>query len=129
MSEENVEVVQQIVGYFAATGEFGPREAYDPDVTFTSRGVSPQTFHGFDGLLDALADFREAWARIEPQLVELIDDDDVVVALIRFRVHSQVGLDLEFDEGWAYWFRGGQIARIEQHASKQEALEAAGLSE
>ena len=32
-------------------------------------------------------------------------------------------------EGWATWIRDGKITRIEHHATKEEALEAAGLSE
>jgi hypothetical protein len=36
-------------------------------------------------------------------------------------------VELEVDEGWATWLRNGKITRIEQHGTKQEALEAAGL--
>jgi ketosteroid isomerase-like protein len=131
MSEENVEIVRRIADHFAASGEVGPTEAFDPEVTFMTRGDvgSPQTFRGYDGLRLAQADFGEVWARIEPQLIELIDDDDVVVAMVRIGVHSHAGLDLEIEEGWAYWFRDGRVVRIEQHASKEKALEAAGLSE
>jgi ketosteroid isomerase-like protein len=44
-------------------------------------------------------------------------------------VRGHGGVELEVVEGWATWIRDGKITRIEQYASKAEALEAAGLRE
>jgi hypothetical protein len=38
MSQENVEVVRRVFDYFNQTGEAGPLDLYDPQVTFTTRG-------------------------------------------------------------------------------------------
>lgn len=131
MSRENVEIVRGLTDYFNEHGAPGPMEAFDPEVTFTTRGDvgSPQTFAGHGGLMDALGNFHEVWERIEAQLIELIDASEIVVAVIRFVIRSRRGVDLDFEEGWVYWLRGGKVVRIEQHASKAQALEAAGLSE
>ncbi len=131
MSKENVESVQRMTDYFNENAVPGPIELFDPEFTFTSRGDvgSPQTFVGHQGLLDALASFSEVWDRIDSHLIESIARDDVVVAVFRFEVHSHGGVDLRIEEGWAYWFREGKVVRVEQHGSKEKALEAAGLSE
>lgn len=131
MPEANVETIRRITDHFNANGELGPADAFDPEVTFRTRGDvgSPQTYHGHEGLREAHADFGEAWSEIEVEPIELIDADDVLVAVFRFRVRSQAGLDLEIEEGWSYWFRDGGIARIEQHGTKQNALAAAGLAD
>jgi hypothetical protein len=45
---------------------------------------------------------------------------------IQWRLRGHSGVELETLEGWATWVRDGKITRIEQHADKQEALDAAG---
>jgi hypothetical protein len=46
-----------------------------------------------------------------------------------FHLRAQSGVELDVEEAWVYWVRNGKIWRMKQHASKQEALEAAGLRE
>ena len=129
MSQENVEVVRRVFDYFNQTGEAGPLDLYDPQVTFTTRGdvEGPTTFTGHRGMADGVASFGEAWAETAAHIIELIEDDDVVVAVIRFELVSQTGVELEVEEAWAYWLHDEKITRIEQHGSRQKALEAAGL--
>ncbi len=59
----------------------------------------------------------------------MIEGDNVAVAVVRFELLSQTGVELEVEEAWAYWLRDGKFTRIEQHGSRRKALEAAGLSE
>jgi ketosteroid isomerase-like protein len=75
----------------------------------------------------ATEDFREAWAEIQAEPIELIEDGDAVVAVFRFSLTSRAGVSLETEEGWAYWLSDGRIHRIEQHATREAALEAAGI--
>jgi ketosteroid isomerase-like protein len=72
---------------------------------------------------------REVWADLRGEISEVIEADDAVVSVIRWRVRGHSGVELEVVEGWATWIRDGKITRIEQHGSKEEALEAAGLTE
>ena len=129
MSEENVEVVRRVIDYINETGEAGPFELYDADITFTTRGEvsGPETYTGHQGMADAVAMFGQVWAKSAAHIIELIEDDDVVVAVLRFELVSQTGVELEVEEAWAYWLHDEKITRIEQHGSRQKALEAAGL--
>jgi len=86
MSQANVEVVQRVFDYFNETGEAGPLELYDPQVTFTMRGdvEGPNTFTGHGGMADAIASFGEVWAQTTVHIIELIEGDDVVVAVFEW---------------------------------------------
>jgi ketosteroid isomerase-like protein len=131
MSQENVEVVRRIVEHVNETGEAGPLELYDPDITFTTRGEvgGSATFTGHQGLRRAEAMFAQVWAETHTTIVELIEGEDVVVAVVRIELRSQAGVSLEVEEAWAYWIRNGKLVRIEQHGAREKALAAAGLSE
>jgi len=128
MSRENVEIVRRVIGYVNETGEAGPIDLYDAEVTFTTRGGvgGKRTFTGHAGMADALAMFGEVWAQTAAHILKLIEGDDAVVALVRIELRSQAGVDLDVEEAWAYWLRDGKITRIEQHGDRQAALEAAG---
>jgi ketosteroid isomerase-like protein len=131
MSRENVEIVQRTTDYFNDTGAPGPMELYDPELIFTTRGDvgGAETYKGHRGLVDATASFGEIWTQVTAHIIELLGTTDVVVSVIRFHLRSQAGVDLEVVEAWAYWLRGGKIHRIEQHPTRESALEATGLSE
>ncbi|HEX3294628.1 MAG TPA: hypothetical protein VHR38_12925 [Solirubrobacterales bacterium] len=93
-----------------------------------ARRDTQERYTGKQGLADVNAAFREVWKKIDAQIVELIEGDDVVVAMMRMRLLSHEGVDLEVEEDWPYWLRDGTVVRVEQHATKPSALEAAGLS-
>jgi ketosteroid isomerase-like protein len=130
MSQENVEIVRRAVDRLSETGEpdWG---LYDPDLVWTTRpdGPAHYTYRGLDGLRRGNESLREAWAELRGEILETVGSGDAVVSLIRWHLRGHSGVELEVVEGWATWIRDGKITRIEQHASKKEALEAAGLRE
>ncbi len=129
MSQENVELVRRAIEYFGETGQVAA-ECYDPGIECTTRSDGPgqTTSHGVGGLRRSVDDFREAWASTTFEAEELIPRNDAVVVPMPFHPGAQSGVRLEVEEAWVYWVRNGKMWRME-HASKQEALEAAGLSE
>jgi ketosteroid isomerase-like protein len=114
MSQENVGVLRR-------ANEFLERGEVD--------SPNYMTYKGLDGLRRSLASVGEAWDSISVELREVIEQDEVIVALLHFRLLGHSGVELEVDQGWAYWMRDGKIHRVEQYGTKQEALEAAGLRE
>jgi ketosteroid isomerase-like protein len=130
MSQDNVEVVRRVIAYLNETGAAGPLELFDPDVTFTTRGElgGGETFTGREGIRRAVAMFGEVWAKTTAHVVDLIEGDNVVVAVLRMELRSHAGVDLEVEEAWAYRLRDDKIARVEQHGKREDALDAAGLS-
>ena len=130
MSRENVEIVRRAIDYFGETGEI-PVECYDPGVEFTTRSDGPgqTTYHGIDGLRQSVESFQEAWASTRFEAQEFIEVEEAVIVSVLFHLRAQSGVELDVEEAWAYWVRDGKITRIEQHGTKPEALQSAGLSE
>jgi ketosteroid isomerase-like protein len=130
MSQTNVEIVRRAIDRLSDTGE-PDWDLYDADIVWTSRpdGPAHYTRRGLDGLRSGVESLREAWAEIRGETLETVESGDAVVSVIRWRLRGHGGIELDVVEGWATWIRDGKIVRIEQHASKQDALEAAGLGE
>jgi ketosteroid isomerase-like protein len=130
MSQENVEIVRRAIDHLNKTGE-PDWDLYDADLVWTTRPDGPAhfTYRGLDGLRRGSRSMRQVWAELQGEIVETIEAGDVVVSVIRWNLRSQSGVALDEIEGWVTWIRDGKITRIEQHADKAEALEAAGLSE
>jgi len=130
VSEENVEIVRRAVRHLNETGEpdWG---LYDPELVWTTRADGPAhlTYRGLDGLRQGIASLRSVWADFKAEIEDITAGEDCVVSVLRWRLRAQSGVELEEVEGWATWLRDGKIIRIEQHGSKEEALEAARLSE
>src|SRR3954464_887582 len=80
MPQDNVEVVRRVIENLNETGEAGPLELYDPEVTFTTRGDigGTDTFTGHVGLVRAVEMFGEAWAQTSARVIDVIEGDDVV---------------------------------------------------
>ena len=130
MSQENVEILRRAISHLNEAGE-PDLDLYDPDLVWTTRADGPahNTYRGLDGLRRGTASLREVWVDVHAEILEVIDAADTVVSVLRWRLRAQSGVELEAVEGWVTWIREGRITRIEQHPGKQEALEAAGLSE
>ena len=128
MPDSNAELVRSALDRFNETGA----PAWDlcaPDLIFTTRGDLEGTasFHGHEGFAQALEHFHKVWGRIRFEVVEIAGNDPLV-ALLRIGLQGrESGVPVSVDEAWAVWFRDGKMSRIEQHATKPEALKAAGL--
>jgi ketosteroid isomerase-like protein len=85
-------------------------------------------YEGYDGIRRFAADFYAAWDELRTEPQEFLDVGDQVVVILRMsgRMH-----ELEIDEVWSglSTFRNGRIVRIEGFATREGALEAAGLRE
>jgi ketosteroid isomerase-like protein len=129
MSHENVEVIRRTIERLDK-GELAP-EYYDPEIEWVTMPDSPlrTSYTGLTGLQRSLESIQEAWESMSVEAREFIESDEVIVAVLHFKVRSHSGVELDLDQGWAYWMRNGKIWRIEQHGTKQEALGALGLRE
>jgi ketosteroid isomerase-like protein len=144
MSQENVEIVRRFFAFFepfagriepdevadrlpdAALGEF-----FDPELEWVPipQGLlAGSTYSGFDGFRGFVADFIAAWDEIHAEPQEFVDRGDQVVVIFRVRGRMH---ELEIDEVWShlYTLRNGRIVRVQSFASREGALEAAGLRE
>ena len=123
------------MGYerFAATGEFVADLATNDFVWSMSnfRGwPEQQTYEGAEEVRGFLEDWVGAWDDWELEVDELLDAGDKVVALVRQHGRSKAaGMPVEMSFAQVWTVRDGKQTRMDMYSDREEALEAAGLSE
>ena len=137
MSEENVEVVRRIYEAAARRDVEAVLALYDTEVAFDNthaphgglirRGV----FRGHEGLRAFYREYMEAWEYLSEDLEELIDAGEHVISIqttrARGRASGAVVENLHMPGVWT--IRDGKVIRVVWLATREEALEAAGLRE
>ena len=80
---------------------------------------------------EAMADWPSQWEDFRMELVEVLDAGaDVYVSTTRHRGHGrESGIEMDFNVFYVHRLRDGKLARLEMFFSREQALEAAGLSE
>jgi ketosteroid isomerase-like protein len=131
MSQENVEVVEQLIAALNARDLDRYLARCIPDVEYVSpiaaiEGVA----RGEEGLRAYFASIAEATTSFNIEIDELRPlDGDRVLALTRFSGTSQGGITMEQLSASLYDFAGAKVRRIEIFLDRTEALKAAGLRE
>jgi ketosteroid isomerase-like protein len=110
------------------------RETVHPDFVWdvtTFRGaVNPGTFVGVEEINEWLAEWIEGFEDWSIDIEEAFDAGDLVVTIVRqhgVAKHGGPPVEMRFGQVWT--FRDGLVARMNMYADRDEALEAAGLSE
>ena len=134
MSQENVEIVRRAVelirpfdenfrGSRVGTNLLDPAlEVYDHD--------SPDlgVLRGHAGFLRWIDDWDAMEWTLDPE--EFIDAGERVIAVLHVHAKGrQSGVDVERIDGAVWTLRNGRCVRLDYYGSKEQALEAAGLSE
>lgn len=130
MSEENVEIVRR---WFAAMDPNldGAAEFWHPDIDWRAIEGAPDDIGVFRGH-DAMRHYYEQWyetfddLRAEPE--ELIDAGEQVVAIVHVtaRMKDSEG-EVDMRLGIVFTVRDGKIVRGREYATREQALEAAGV--
>jgi ketosteroid isomerase-like protein len=138
MSEENVEVVRRIVDAHQR-GDFATvYAAYDPAIewrTGDARAAQWSDFepvyHGHEGVRTFWRTWFAAWETVDFEYEEFIDAGDQVLSILSQRMRGRTsGVELEWHSYGQVWtIRDGKVIRVQFFANRDEALEAAGLSE
>src|SRR3954469_7206968 len=134
MSQENVEVVKAAYEAFAREGLDRWIEHFADDVDYRAVEGAIDDWGPIKGT-DALRAYFQDWIDMfdgfwmEP--VELIDaGGDTVVTVERYGGRARVsGVETDQTEVEVFTIRDGKIARGREYATREEALEAAGLRE
>jgi ketosteroid isomerase-like protein len=129
MSQERSEVARAIYDAFNRGDPDAILELADPAISVEDHAlIDGTTYEGRDGVLRFLAFQAEAFSARSVELEELIETGEEIVAVIRLRGEgpmSRVPLEGRFTHVWE--IAGGMVRRLRVYATKQEALEAAGL--
>jgi ketosteroid isomerase-like protein len=133
MSQENVELVR---GGFdlALNGDFDQFEEFlTPDVVIVQPPEVPDAkrYEGPTAVAQAWEDWPNQWEDFRLDLIDLMDvSDDVIVSETRHRGRGrESGIEMDFRVFYVHRLRKGKLCRMEMFFSREQALEAVGLSE
>ena len=132
MSEENVEIVRRIFDGWAKGDFRGPTDELDPHVVFVVRPplAEPTVRLGPEGISNYMRDFLRQFVGYVIEAKELQPIGDTVLASAVWRAAGRwTGIRMEVPVFMLFTFRGRKIVRMESIGEKDEALQAAGLSE
>jgi ketosteroid isomerase-like protein len=134
MSRENVAVVQAALNAFARDGLDALAMYWTEDIDHRAIEGAPDDrgpMHGRDAVRAYVQDWLDTFDDVRTEVVELIDaDEDKVIAVLRMSGRAKLsGVETELTYAVVYTIRDGKIARGREYATRDQALEAAGLSE
>ena len=134
MSQENVEIVRDLLEAFRRRDHERAFDFYDPDIVWEDlSGLDTGgIFHGPEGVRTYWRAWLSAWRDLQFEIQDLRDAGDDVVALIhkqrQWGRHS--GIETEMPPyGIVFTIHGGKVVRWRLFLDQSSALEAAGLSE
>jgi ketosteroid isomerase-like protein len=132
MSEENVEIVKRTFELFNQ-GEDDQMvdECYDPQAVYYSREDEPDTgvYRGRQAIRENFRRWREMFEDFRAEVDEYIDAGELVVTpgWLCGRGRDS-GAEVREPYSWVARLRDGKIVEVREYRTKDEALEAAGLS-
>jgi ketosteroid isomerase-like protein len=133
MSEENAELVRRCFDLFLSRNldELERLLHADAVLDLSRRVFNPQVYRGFGGLRRFVEETDEAWDAFHPELDELIDSGDMVVAAARIGGTGRgSGVPTEMRVFQIWEIRDGKVARLTSgYLDRAEALRDAGISD
>jgi ketosteroid isomerase-like protein len=133
MAEHNVEVVRKS---FDAIGRWDIDalvELYAPDIEFlplTGTRVESGGYIGHDGVRAYFEEVGEVWDQMLPHADDVRTVGDQVVVLGGCAVRGRgSGAESDAPMAWVITVREGKVRRHRGYRTREEALEAVGLSE
>src|SRR5688500_17848445 len=133
MSQENVEAGRLLFATFEDRDFESAATLLDPEVEVRPAlvgGLENTTYRGAAGMRQFWSDIDAVWAKFQITPEEFRPVDRAVLVLGRVSARGrQSGLTLDTNTGWLAELRKGKLTRFRSFLSREEALEAAGLSE
>jgi ketosteroid isomerase-like protein len=136
MSQENVEIVRQIFDAVTRRDAQGVLALYDPDVVFDASHtemaglLGRSVYLGHEGLRTFDREWRETFENVETECDELIEVGDQVISVSRWCVRGREGIETSgLARGGIWTIRHGKVSRVVWFDTREQALQAAGLSE
>jgi ketosteroid isomerase-like protein len=128
MTEDIVEMVRSSYdGYRRGDLEAMLRHT-DPEIVVYRDEPDGATFHGHEGLMQAIAEWVEDFDEFEfiVEDVTRANDRQVIAQVHQRAVGAGSGVEIEGDFWFVHSFEGGKVVRFDMFASRDQALEATG---
>jgi ketosteroid isomerase-like protein len=133
MSEENVEIVRRFMDASNRRDLATLLSLCDPDIEIETGRLlmGTPTYRGQAGIERYFRDMAAAWKEFQAEVLEIVavGSNEVVFVGRGSGSGKTTGAPVSADAALSIEFANGKIARVEFFPTKEEALEAAGLSE
>ena len=136
MSQENVEIVRELLTRWERGDYTTTIEAFDPQVEFTRTGAGsdvlgyPTQSRGIDGLWASLRAWTDEWTDVGVQAEGFTEVGPRVLVLARqYGIGRHSRVPMSNLDAWVFSFRGRRIVRWDAYWNPAEARRALGLEE
>jgi len=134
MENPNIGLIYEALGAYQAGDQRRLRELIDPDIEVRGGNglINVGTYKGFDGFMEWIGRWEEAWDPIsyEPQDIVEVDDSLFVVAVHTMGRGAASGVEIDTVFGWVCQIEDGHATRFHIYVTVDEALDVArGLAE
>ena len=136
MSRENVEIVRRVFDAVTRRDTAAVLALYDPEVEWEhSRGGAgglPEggPYRGHEAIRGMFREWNEAWESFEDDCEELIEVGEQVISIVTRRGRGRSsGAEVAAHAAGIWTIRDGKVVGVVWFPTRQEALEAVGLSE
>ena len=130
MPQENVELAQNALREFAASGEPAWELLHDEVEVHDHDIMDAGEYRGHEGFGRWLEDWAAAWSEYTMEPEEFLDAGDRVVAFILQKTTGQgSGIALERHDAMVVEVRDAKIVRLDYYNNRAQALKAVGLEE
>jgi ketosteroid isomerase-like protein len=131
MSEENVEIARAVLDALNRGDIDAALKNAAPDFEWDfsrSIGMEPGVYR-LDETRKFWGEFFGAWESSRWEAEEFIEAGPFMVTPITLYLRGRDGVEVQTSGAWVWTFRDGKVASAAFYQERQEALEAAGLSE
>ena len=132
MSQENVEIVRQLIDRSNADDVPGMMELVSPEIAGFPATDQPESeiLRGAAEFASYLQGWHEAWGERTVEAREFLDGGDWVIVMLRLAARGRAsGIPVTADEAHLWRFRDGKAIEYRECGTKEKALEAAGRRE
>jgi ketosteroid isomerase-like protein len=132
MSQENLEIVLDGYARYNAGDRVPQLWFWHPDAEYHVARDDPDSavHRGIEAIRQQFASWEEAYPDLRVEVLDARANGDQVFLWVRFVGHGAIsGIPLEMELAHLYTMRGGKAAKVVEYMDRDEALEAAGLSE
>ena len=100
------------------------------ELRWSRSGPEARVYQGRDGVIQAFREWQEAFSEFYIEPLDFIEQEDrVIIPQRQWGTGRTSGISVEIEVTHVYEVRDGQIARVDEYDTLEEALEAAGLRE
>jgi ketosteroid isomerase-like protein len=129
MANPNLALIQEALIAYQAGDLDRLRELFDPEIEIVGGNglINAGTYHGFEGFLDWIRQWEEAWDPVNYELQEVTEVTDSLFVVAVHTVGRGAGSGIPIDGifGWLYEITNGRATRFHTYISVDEALEIA----